>query len=422
MAQVVHSCSWKNNTVILRLEPYPLNLRTSFGTSHSATSERFNGLVTIKVNELTGYGECAMPPKKPGVYLADYNDCVSYFEAFIQHIVKTMENFDEQNIIRYDPFGTVPAEFFSALRNPGSDQSDNIVLLRAIFHVMDTISESKLPESRVARNAIEMALLDLWGQTLHSPTVAIILGSDFDLHPKPGYYTIAMNSDSEEMIRSTHFGLQRTPYLKLKMDRNISFWSSWLPKLHKICSDALDDRPFHWSIDANADWTPRVALDMLQVLAPFRHIITMVEQPFPVHMSDEGLKEWALVKTAYEKSGFAIYADESVGTSDDVIRLISVAHGVNIKLDKAGGVREALRTFHAARAAGLDVWFGIMVCSRLSTSMAACLLPLSILGGDLDGELLVDEVSDRFTGGLDWHASTGFITPPRGYGLGLQKK
>jgi hypothetical protein len=71
----------------LTLENYPLKLKSTFGTSHSSTDFRLNGLCCIKINnEWIGWGECGLPPKKADVYFADFDDVKTYFVAFNQKV------------------------------------------------------------------------------------------------------------------------------------------------------------------------------------------------------------------------------------------------------------------------------------------------------------------------------------------------
>lgn len=364
-----------------------------------------------------------MPPKKPGIYLADYNDCLTFLRLLSGSFSSVSQH------LSYAPFSSVPSRFFPVVRAESSSDI-RVQLVNALFGVMDSLDGAK--EFRVARNAVEMALLDVLGQLLNIPTAELILGSEWRV-TRPTYYTVAMNSDLNEMKASTHFGVQHTPYLKLKMDKNVSFWSTWLPELHALCTELTKHKgkaakigeektDFVWSVDANADWSPSVAREMLPLLKPYKHLISMVEQPFPAHLKEEEFEQWKQIKEEFAAAGFVIYADESVSTSADVIALKDICHGVNIKLDKTGGVREALRTWEGATKEGLGVWIGIMVSSRLSTSMASCILPISTLGGDLDGQLLVDAKSDRFTNGLNWDVNTGLCSPPEAPGLGLLLK
>lgn len=186
------------------------------------------------------------------------------------------------------------------------------------------------------------------------------------------------------------------------------------------------------SIDANSAWsTPELALRFLSILAPHASVIAMVEQPFPLFRAcpayidaeasarDEAMKvvageyvslpaseleAWAQVAAAYSAAGLAIYADESICGPGDLRALRSILHGVNIKLEKAGGYRGALRLMHEARQAGVGLWLGCMVGSSPNATQAAHLLPLATpdCWGDLDGNLLTTSDSDRFQGGMQW--------------------
>jgi L-alanine-DL-glutamate epimerase-like enolase superfamily enzyme len=98
-------------------------------------------------------------------------------------------------------------------------------------------------------------------------------------------------------------------------------------------------------------------------------------------------------------------------------------HGINIKLDKTGGIREALCAVSAATNANLQIWVGIMVSSRLSCSAASHILPYATFGGDLDGPLLVTEATDKFTDGMEWDKATGMVRPsPSHNGIGVTAK
>ena len=89
-----------------------------------------------------------------------------------------------------------------------------------------------------------------------------------------------------------------------------------------------------------------------------------------------------------ERSPVAIYVDEDCHTLDDVAACTEIAHGVNIKLAKSGGIREALRMTHAARALGLGVMLGCMIESGLGIAAACAVGPLCD-HVDLDGNLLL---------------------------------
>jgi L-alanine-DL-glutamate epimerase-like enolase superfamily enzyme len=108
-----------------------------------------------------------------------------------------------------------------------------------------------------------------------------------------------------------------------------------------------------------------------------------------------------------------IFADEPVRTAADIPRLAGCVDGVNIKLMKAGGLREGLRMISTARAHGLQVMLGCMVETSLGITAAAHLAPL-VDWADLDGNLTV--TNDPFHG---VRVDRGRLVLPEGPGLGV---
>jgi L-alanine-DL-glutamate epimerase-like enolase superfamily enzyme len=139
-------------------------------------------------------------------------------------------------------------------------------------------------------------------------------------------------------------------------------------------------------VDANEAWTPREAVRNTEWLA--EHGVEFVEQPVPAENSG-GM---AFVR---EHGELPVAADESCVRPADVPRVAEIADIATIKLTKAGGIREALRMIHAARAEGLAVMLGCMVGSTALLSAGAHLAPL-LDYADLDGALLL--AADRYTG------------------------
>ncbi len=117
--------------------------------------------------------------------------------------------------------------------------------------------------------------------------------------------------------------------------------------------------------------------------------LELVEQPLPVG-DIEGLR-WLRA----QHLGLPIFADESIKTARDVAAHVGAIDGVEVKLMKTGGIREALRAIHTARALGMQVMLSCMVESSVGVTAAAHLAPLCELA-DLDGPLLVR--NDPFTG------------------------
>jgi L-alanine-DL-glutamate epimerase-like enolase superfamily enzyme len=139
-------------------------------------------------------------------------------------------------------------------------------------------------------------------------------------------------------------------------------------------------------VDANEAWTPREAVDASEWLADLG--VAFVEQPVPAdHPADAAF--------VHERSALPVAADESCRTLADVPAVADRADVVNLKLMKCGGVREAIRMIHAARAHGLAVMLGCMVESTASIAAACHLAPL-VDHVDLDGALLLE--SDAYEG------------------------
>ncbi|WP_323190822.1 dipeptide epimerase [Halostella sp. PRR32] len=132
-------------------------------------------------------------------------------------------------------------------------------------------------------------------------------------------------------------------------------------------------------VDANEAWTPREAVRKTELLAEYG--VEFVEQPVPAE-NPEGLR------FVYERSSLPIAADESCVTLADVPRVADRTDIVTIKLMKCGGLREARRMIHTARAHGLEVMLGCMIESNASIAAGAHLAPL-LDYADLDGSLLL---------------------------------
>jgi L-alanine-DL-glutamate epimerase-like enolase superfamily enzyme len=133
-------------------------------------------------------------------------------------------------------------------------------------------------------------------------------------------------------------------------------------------------------VDVNEWWTLEEALEALPQLAELG--VEYCEQPLKA--GDEG------GRTLKERSPVPIYVDEDCHTLSDVVACEQIAHGINIKLAKSGGIREGLRMAHAARALGLGVMLGCMLESGLGIAAGCCVAPLCDYV-DLDGNLLLRE-------------------------------
>lgn len=140
-------------------------------------------------------------------------------------------------------------------------------------------------------------------------------------------------------------------------------------------------------VDANEGWTLETARTLVPVLVELG--VEFVEQPFPAADRDSFL--------AYRELGLGlpVFVDEGCRDLASVADVAAYADGIVVKLSKCGGVREALRMVHAARALGLGVMVGCMVESQLGIAQAASIASL-VDHVDLDGHLLV--VNEPFAG------------------------
>jgi L-alanine-DL-glutamate epimerase-like enolase superfamily enzyme len=158
-------------------------------------------------------------------------------------------------------------------------------------------------------------------------------------------------------------------------------------------------------VDVNEYWELDEALEAVPELATLG--VQYVEQPLPAGNPDgERLKR---------DSPLPIYVDEDVHTLATVAECAQRAHGVNIKLAKSGGIREAVRMAHAARALGLGVMLGCMIESGLGIAAAAQIGSLCD-HLDLDGNLLI---ADDPWPGVDF--ADGVQRPSEQPGLGVHE-
>ena len=158
-------------------------------------------------------------------------------------------------------------------------------------------------------------------------------------------------------------------------------------------------------VDANAGWTRESAARLLPRLV--ERGVSLCEQPLPAG-DREGLR--ALSRLAQRP---ALFADEGIRTSADIVAHAGLVEGVVIKLAKSGGIRGALRDITLARALGLEVLLSCMIESSVAVTAAAHLAPLC-QHVDLDGALLID--NDPFEGVV---LHEGRLILPDRPGLGL---
>jgi L-alanine-DL-glutamate epimerase-like enolase superfamily enzyme len=158
-------------------------------------------------------------------------------------------------------------------------------------------------------------------------------------------------------------------------------------------------------IDANEGWTADEAIERLHALERFD--IELCEQPIPRDRPGD-------LRRVTEATSIPVFADEDVATASDVAKLAGVVDGVNLKLRKTGGIREALRAISTARAVGLGVMLGCDLTSGVSATAEASITSL-VDHADIDGPLLL--ARDPHPGVI---YDNGNVTLPPGPGLGVE--
>jgi len=306
-----------------------LQLRHTFRISRSAFDIAQNVLVALDHEGLRGLGE-AHPP--------------AYFGEDREKVRRALESLRGR---------------LEAALSIGNWES-------AIGNLLDSLPP-EVGESRAARAAIDIALHDLAGQLAGLPLWRLF-GLDPDATPVTSF-TIAIASVEE--MQAYVAEAERYPILKIKMgtDRDIEI----LEGIRAVTDKTL-------RVDANAAWSVDEAIEKIRAIEPYG--IEFVEQPIPPG-DIEGLRR------VREAIGLPIIVDESVTRVEDIPPLAGAADGINIKLTKCGGLRQARRMVDLARSLGMKVMIGCYIESSVSVTAASHLSPLADYA-DLDGNLLID--------------------------------
>jgi len=226
----------------------------------------------------------------------------------------------------------------------------------------------RLPHGEpAARAALDAALHDLCGKLAGVP-VWKLLG--LRRGGPPTSWTIGLG-DPDEMARKAERDAPRFRKLKLKLGGGDGLDVDRVRAVR-----GATDLPLQ--VDVNEGWSLAEALDALPELKALG--VQYCEQPLPA--GDPGGPELR------RSSPLPIYVDEDCHTLAGVAGCAEIAHGINIKLAKSGGVREAVRMTHAARALGLELMLGCMIETGLGIA------PGTHIGAlfdhvDLDGNLLI---------------------------------
>jgi L-alanine-DL-glutamate epimerase-like enolase superfamily enzyme len=220
---------------------------------------------------------------------------------------------------------------------------------------------------QAAKSALDAALHDLQGKLLGIP-VNRLLG--LPRTGPPTSWTVWLG-DPDDMARRAAAAAGRFRRLKLKLGGGDGLDVERVRAVRGVTELPL-------MVDVNEWWSLDEALAACEELAALG--VEYVEQPLP--QGDPGGVELR------RRSPLPVYVDEDCHTLADVAGCAEIAHGVNLKLAKSGGIREAIRMAHAARALGLGVMLGCMVESGLGIAAGCAVAPLSD-HVDLDGNLLL---------------------------------
>jgi|SRR5215208_412983 len=233
---------------------------------------------------------------------------------------------------------------------------------------LDEIFERLPREQFAARAALDAALHDLCGKLVGLP-VWRMLG--LRRAGPPTSWTIVL-ADPDAMARAAERADDgRFRRLKLKLGGRDGLDVDRVRAVRQATELPLQ-------VDVNEYWALDEALEAVPQLAELG--VQYCEQPLPA--GDEGGAELK------RRSPLPIYVDEDCHTLDDVAACAERGHGINIKLAKSGGIREAIRMAHAARALGLGVMLGCMIESGLGIA-AGCQVASLCDHVDLDGNLLL---------------------------------
>lgn len=335
----------------LTFEPYELKLKHVFTVSSFSRSTTPDVQVRIDYDGYTGYGEASMPP-----YLGQTVESVCSFLKKVD-----LEKFP-------DPF-----------------------CIDDILTYIDSLSDG----DSAAKAAVDIALHDLVGKIIGAPWHRML-----GLNPKKTpntTYTIGI--DTDEMVKlKTREVAGQFKILKVKLGT---------PRDREMIRAIREVSDLPIAVDVNQGWkNKKKALDEIFWLK--EQGIVMVEQPMPKEMLDANA--WLT-----EKSPLPTFADEAIQRLKDIPAIKGACTGINIKLMKCTGMREAWKMMNYARAEGMKVMIGCMTETSCAIAAAAQLSP-AVDFADLDGNLLIANDIFRGTTIVD-----GKITLNQLPGIGIEK-
>jgi len=259
----------------------------------------------------------------------------------------------------------------------------------AVFSGLDREALQRAMPPGAARNALDAAFWDIEAKRADR-RVADLAGIG-PMKPLVTAYTLSLDTP-ERMGEAATIHRQR-PLLKLKLTGEGD-----IERVRAVRRNAPAARLI---VDANEGWTARQFAELAPALADLG--VELIEQPLPVGADD------ALAELLHP---IPVCADESCHVSADLDRLAGKYDAVNIKLDKTGGLTEALRLASAARERGFKIMVGCMIGTSLAMA-PALLVAQQASVVDLDAPLLL--AHDRVPG-LRYDGSTVYPPEPALWG------
>jgi L-Ala-D/L-Glu epimerase len=230
---------------------------------------------------------------------------------------------------------------------------------------LDEIADALPPGQQAARAAVDAALYDLQGRLTGRPVYGLL---GLRRAGPPSSWTVWLGDPDDMGRRAEKAAARGFRRLKLKLGGRDGLDLDRVRAVRAASELPLQcDVNEFWSLDEALEYLPQMDLEYC-------------EQPLPA--GDPAGPELK------RRSPVPIYVDEDCHTLADVAPCADRAHGINIKLAKSGGIREAVRMVHAARALGLGVMLGCMVESGLGIAAGAHIASL-MDHVDLDGNLLL---------------------------------
>lgn len=335
----------------LSFVPYNAQMRHVFTIANSSRTTTPIVLTKITYDGYTGYGEAAMPP-----YL-----------------------------------GETQASVIEFLKKVNLSQFSSPFLIEDIMAYVDAIAIN----NTAAKAAVDIALHDLVGKMIGQPWWKI-WGFDPTTCPNTSF-TVGL--DTEEVVKEKT--KEASPYkvIKVKLGRDEATDKMMINTIRSVTDTVI-------CVDANQGWKDKhYALDMINWLN--ERNVNMIEQPMPKLMLDQ--TAWLT-----ERSPLPIIADEACQRLTDIKKLHGAYTGINIKLMKCTGLREAREMVSLAQALDMKLMVGCMTETSCAISAGAQIAPKT-QWADLDGNLLI--ANDCFSG---MKIVDGKITLSDKPGLGIE--